>query len=191
VQIDDIHVIGISSGPLQETAVYIEESPDKTNSNWDFSNMQMNVLYISGLELEDTIIGTADTDVILGGNGNDSLYGFSGADCIDGGQNDDNLWGDGHTDSSRVVTPGADVFVLNSKLGKDIIHDFSAEQGDMIVNTSNASATVTDNGDGTYTVALKGQNNVLVHVVDGALVKGVNVVDAPLSGFPVCNGYPQ
>ena len=191
VQIDNLQIISIGTRDETGTAVVLQESPDKTDSNWDFSNMLMNnISFISSLELNDTVTGTAGTDVLLGGNGSDSLNGYSGNDCIDGQQNDDNLWGDGHALNHSAGTRGADVFVLTSKLGKDNIHDFSVADGDKIVNVSGSSADVTPNGDGTFTVALKGQNHVIVNVLDGALVKGDNVVDAHLSGFPVCKGHP-
>jgi len=192
VQIDNLQIISIGTRDETGTAVVLQESPDKTDSNWDFSNMLMNnISFISSLELNDTVTGTAGTDVLLGGNGTDSLNGYSGNDCIDGQQNDDNLWGDGHALNHSAGTRGADVFVLTSKLGKDNIHDFSVADGDKIVNVSGSSADVTPNGDGTFTVALKGQNYVIVNVLDGALEKGVNVIDADgLSGFPACKGHP-
>ena len=193
--INDLQITGIVTS-VGKTLV-LQESPDKTDSVWDFSNIQMdNISSISSLELNDTVTGTAGTDVLLGGNGTDSLHGFSGGDCIDGGQNDDNLWGDGHADSTaNQGDRGADVFVLTSKLGKDTIHDFSVAdgdnaEGDKIVNVSGTPAEVSPNTDGTYTVALKGQNYVIV-TSDGALVKGVNVIDAQnLSDYGVCKGYP-
>ena len=190
--IENLQIISIATRDETGTAIVLQESPDKTNSNWDFSNILMNnISSISSLELDDTVTGTAGTDVLLGGNGTDNLNGYSGNDCIDGQQNNDNLWGDGHALNHSAGTRGADVFVLTSKLGKDNIHDFSDADGDKIVNVSGSSADVTPNGDGTYTVALKGQNYVIVNVLDGALEKGVNVIDADgLSGFPACKGHP-
>ena len=167
--INDLNIVSIvgSFGTL------LVESPDKTNSDWDFSNVNMsNVSAIYGLELDDRITGTAGSDVILGGNGNDNLYGFEGNDCIDGEQNDDFLWGDGHHIlGADVGARGADVFVLTDKLGKDIINDFSIADGDVIANASRVPATVTWNGPTvngqSYTVTLKGQNNATVIVIDG------------------------
>ena len=192
-QIDNLQITAIATADQTGTTLVLQESPDKTDSVWDFSNIMMrNISSISSLELNDTVTGTAGTDVLLGGNGTDSLHGFSGDDCIDGQQNDDNLWGDGHANDADAGERGADVFVLTSKLGKDNIHDFSVTEGDKIVNASGASAIVTNNNDGTFTVALKGQNYVNVTVLDGALEKDVNVIDAPagLSAYPVCKGHP-
>ena len=192
-QIDNLQIIGIGVNNQEATTLVLQESPDKTDSNWDFSNLALkNITSIASLELNDTVTGSANTDVMLGGNGTDSLYGFSGNDCIDGQQNDDNLWGDGHATDVSAGNRGADVFVLTSKLGKDAIHDFSVADGDKIVNASGASAIVTNNNDGTFTVALKGQNYVNVTVQDGILEKGVNVIDAPqgLSAYPACKGHP-
>lgn len=167
--IGGLNIVGITSGPLQETAIFLGDNPDQYNNEFDFSNMILDVLYVRGNELDDTMIMSIGDDVALGDNGNDTIYGFSGNDCLDGGQNDDNLWGDGHPDAAHDQgTRGADVFVLNSKLGKDIIHDFVVGQ-DMLMNTSGTTPTITDNSDDTYTVALKGQNNVIVKVT-GALI---------------------
>jgi hypothetical protein len=199
--INDLNIVSIvgSFGTL------LVESPDKTDSDWDFSNVNMsNVSAIYGLELDDTITGTAGSDVILGGNGNDSLFGFEGNDCIDGEQNDDFLWGDSHAenidengaDTGKIaVEPGADVFVLNAKLGKDTINDFSLTD-DWIVNTSNT--TVTENNIDcsnatTCTVYLKGQNYVNV-LHDGTLTATqliTRVVNSPNSiSLQQCEGHP-
>lgn len=66
-----------------------------------------------GLELwgdlgNDTISGTAGSDLILGGEGNDWLYGLSGADVLYGGDGDDYLDG------------GAGVDTLTTGAGRDI-----------------------------------------------------------------------
>jgi hypothetical protein len=192
--IDGLQIISIGTRNEIGTAVVLEESADKTNSYYDFSKILLNnVTYISSLELDDIVTGSANSDVILGGNGNDWLYGFSGNDCLDGQQNDDHLFGDGHANADADQgSRGADVFVLTSKLGKETIHDFSEDDDDMIVNTTNTEAVVTANPDGTYNVALKGQNFATVHVLDGTLEKGVNVIDAPegLSAYDACKGHP-
>ena len=176
-QIDNLQIALIATRSETGTTLILQESPDKTASFYDFSNLQLNnVLSIQSLELDDTVTGTAGTDVLLGGNGNDRLFGFEGDDCVDGQKNDDQLWGDSHwinndsdTTNDRDVAPGEDVFVLTDQLGKDTIEDFDGSEGDVIVNVSRTTATVTDNGDSdpsTFRVELKGQNYVIVHVAD-------------------------
>ena len=185
--ISDLQIVSITTRDQLHTTIVLEENPDKTNSVWDFSNIALiNVTSINGLELNDTITGSTATDVILGDNGSDSLYGYEGGDCIDGGQNDDHLWGDGTAIDPSAGNRGADAFVLTSKLGKDTIHDFNVSEGDVLMNATNITPTITDNLDGTYTVALKGQNFVTVHVTGGAL-DASSVING-LTG--VCAGHP-
>ena len=198
--IEGLQIISIGTRNELGTAVVLQESADKTNSIYDFSKILLNnVSYITSLELDDTVTGSVGTDVILGGNGEDYLHGFSGDDCLDGGQNNDNLWGDGHAvEANDQGSRGADIFVLTSKLGKDAIRDFNGSEGDVIVNVSGSPSTVTDNGDGTYTVALKGQNFVTVELVeDGSFAfdpetgTSKDVVDVDdLNNYPQCSGYP-
>jgi hypothetical protein len=192
--IDGLQIISIGTRSELETAVFLEESADKTNSIYDFSNILLNnVSYISSVELDDTITGSAGTDVILGGNGEDRLFGFSGDDCLDGGQNNDELWGDGHAvEANDQGSRGADVFVLTSKLGKDAIRDFDSSEGDVIVNVSGSPSSVTPNGEGTCTVALKGQNFVTVNLGSfDCSDDSSDVVDADdLTQYPQCSGYP-
>jgi hypothetical protein len=185
VQIDDLQIISLSTFGQIDTSFFIQENPDKTEVNWDFSNMILkNISYIASLELNDTITGSAGSDVILTGNGSDNVNGFSGDDCIDGQQNNDHMWGDGHALDHSAGNRGADAFVLTSKLGKDTIYDYSHVDGDVLMNASNtAKPTITDNLDGTYTVALKGQNFVVVHVAEGpgydpVIMKGLTGVCA-------------
>lgn len=190
--IDGLQITSITTFGQLDAALYLQESADKTNSTYDFSNVNLNVSYINGLELVDNITGSAGSDVILGGNGDDKLYGFSGDDCIDGQQNDDRLWGDGTASDPSAGPRGADIFVLTSKLGKDVIEDFTPSEGDKIVNTSNATAVASllDADTNTWIVELKGQNHVIVNVQDGTSLTDANVKNAPLSEFPACKGHP-
>ena len=50
-------------------------------------------MLVSGTNLADTLGSTADSDVILGYEGNDTLYGFQGNDRLDGDQDADRLKG--------------------------------------------------------------------------------------------------
>ncbi len=62
----------------------------------------------------DSVAGTAGTDIVYGENGNDTLLGFGGNDVLDGGAGADSLLG-GADNDTLVGGPGADV--LNGGAG--------------------------------------------------------------------------
>ncbi len=71
----------------------------------------------------DTLTGHAGNDHLEGKGGNDTLYGNAGNDILIGGEGDDILFGG----------TGADTFVWNAgDIGKDVIKDFNAAEGDKI-----------------------------------------------------------
>ena len=180
--IDGLKILGIGTGAAPSTTTLVlEESPDKTNSIWDFSKMQLNnISAILGLELDDTITGSAGTDVILGGNGNDTIYGGKGDDCIDGGKQNNDLYGG----------DGKDVFVLTGA-GYDTIHGFNILE-DVIVNVSGVTAKVKGN-----TVYLGNGKNAkpYMETVDGDNPTLTVVVNEDISNlvtdYPQCSGYPK
>jgi len=104
---------------------------------------------IFGLGGNDTLSGLAGNDVLDGGTGNDRLYGGQGADQLKGGDGLDLLRGDAGRDEMWGGL-GADTFVFNdghfggaSAATCDVIHDFSALQGDRVrLNPVDANSTV-------------------------------------------------
>ena len=93
---------------------------------------------IYGLGGNDTLRGYAGDDVLDGGTGNDRLFGGGGADKLYGGDGADQLRGDSAKDEMWGAL-GADYFIFDDgEFGGgttttcDVIHDFSAAQGDKI-----------------------------------------------------------
>jgi Ca2+-binding RTX toxin-like protein len=101
------------------------------NSEWK------NGFTADGLAGNDTIIGGAGNDVLIGGDGNDLLSSYLGADQLTGGA-------------------GADTFNFSwydssSLAGIDTITDFQTGV-DTILMRGASSASIVDNGDGTWDV---------------------------------------
>ncbi|MCU7846963.1 MAG: type I secretion C-terminal target domain-containing protein [Candidatus Thiodiazotropha sp. (ex Lucinoma kastoroae)] len=97
-----------------------------------------------GLQGNDTLYGGAGADRLIGdddpatagfvGAGNDTLYGDADNDVINGGAGDDLLYG-GTGFDNLYGSVGADTFAFASgdlDGNRDIIHDFSAVDGDTI-----------------------------------------------------------
>lgn len=87
---------------------------------------------------DDWLFGGAGADVLLGGGGNDVLHGGEGDDTLRGNAGDDVLIG-GLGRDLLIGGPGADRFVFLSAedsgiraADRDVIHDFSSQQGDRI-----------------------------------------------------------
>jgi len=69
---------------------------------------------ISGTGKNDSLHGTPASDIINGGKGNDYIDGHGGDDILTGGA-------------------GADVFIFMPGGGSDMITDFNAQEGDIIL----------------------------------------------------------
>lgn len=107
----------------------------------------------------DTVYGADGDDVLLGGAGADSIHGDAGNDSIDGGDGNDTIYGDGGNDTldggagddliysgdgDNVIRggagtdtiyghAGADSFVITSGSDIDVIEDYSAAEGDILL----------------------------------------------------------
>jgi Ca2+-binding RTX toxin-like protein len=80
----------------------------------------------------DTVIGSADSELILGNDGQDSISGGEGNDTLFGGKGKDQLFGDAGDDflsgdrdiDTLTGGQGRDTFALSTGGGLDIIADF-------------------------------------------------------------------
>ncbi|WP_238349905.1 immunoglobulin-like domain-containing protein, partial [Pseudomonas sp. BW16M2] len=118
-------------------------------------------------------------DTLLGGNGNDIIFGQGGNDYIDGGKGNDILFGGagndiligGKGDDIMTGGSGADTFVWKAgDLGKDVIKDFKASEGDRLdlsdllqgekaSTIDNFLKITTVNGESTLQVSTEGKLN--------------------------------
>lgn len=78
------------------------------------------------------LLGNAGNDVISGLKGNDALFGGDGNDSLLGGDGSDKLNGGLGNDRFSGGT-GHDAFYFNANNGRDVISDFSAPDGDILV----------------------------------------------------------
>lgn len=112
---------------------------------------------LRGGDGDDTLHGGAGDDSLSGGAGADHLYGGSGADTLDGGgasEGEFDVLDGGEGDDQIHLAPttmafggaGADTFVLPDRPGADgligAIFDFSADQGDRLVNAEGNAVNV-------------------------------------------------
>ncbi|MGY3017386.1 surface adhesion protein [Pseudomonas sp. TE6283] len=117
--------------------------------------------YIDGGKGNDILLGGTGNDTLLGGEGNDILFGGAGNDILIGGKGDDIMTGGS----------GADIFVWKAgDLGKDVIKDFKASEGDRLdlsdllqgekaSTIDNFLKITTVNGESTLQVSTEGKLN--------------------------------
>jgi Ca2+-binding RTX toxin-like protein len=89
---------------------------------------------LSGGEGRDALVGAEGADTLSGGAGEDLLLGGDGADVLFGGSEDDVLFGELGDDTMTGGT-GADTFVwlnTDAENGTDIVTDFSTSDGDVL-----------------------------------------------------------
>ena len=96
--------------------------------------------------------GGENDDILNGGTGDDRLFGLShddilkgkiGNDRLRGGSGQDHLYG-GTGNDKLIGGSGADRFRLSK--GKDLIKDFSMDDGDQILIAGNVNLTMTQSG---------------------------------------------
>lgn len=89
---------------------------------------------VQGTAGDDTLHGTTQgRDTLLGGNGDDALYGRGSDDRLEGGKGADRLVGDAGADTfvySRLSDSQVDA--AGKGIGRDLIVDFNAADGDLI-----------------------------------------------------------
>ncbi|RYE59076.1 MAG: hypothetical protein EOP18_00010 [Rhizobiaceae bacterium] len=125
----------------------------------------VNAMMRAVLRHEDTVNGSAQGDMLYGGNDDDILRGRGGRDDLDGGKGDDRLIGGG----------GSDLFVFTSG-GHDTIADFDSTGGgngqDYIGVKSMDGFKVRDDGDD---VVITWDNGDTLTLLD---VKHTTITDA-------------
>ncbi|MEM8872833.1 MAG: putative Ig domain-containing protein [Planctomycetota bacterium] len=136
--------------------------------------------YVNAEGGDDTVLGGSGDDTIAGSDGADQLFGGSGQDRIDGGEGDDYIDGESRSDT-LVGGSGNDTLVGGAG------NDTAVYTGDW------ADYTVTDNGDGTLTVAGPDGTDVVTNDIEQlqfddvtvALADAVN--DAPVVDHPIAD----
>jgi Ca2+-binding RTX toxin-like protein len=101
---------------------------------------------LSGGAGKDMLKGGAGNDHLSGGDGADKLVGGSWSDTIEGGAGNDHLWG-----GNWSADGASDTFVVSAGSGKDMIHDFEADNDVIDLSSyglefSDVSALITDKG---------------------------------------------
>lgn len=89
---------------------------------------------VDGGEGNDIVYGGTGNDTLSGGAGSDTLYGGAGNDLLNGGEGGDLLYG-GSGLNTLSGGAGADTFAwkhVTDLTGKDIIQDFSKDEGDKL-----------------------------------------------------------
>ena len=103
-----------------------------------------------GTNNDDTLSGTAGTDILLGGNGDDVLNGGSGSDLLVGGNGEDSLYGG---DGGDLLIAGNGDDLLDGGDGNDILlagngnDTLDGGDGNDYLDGGNGSDTL-DGGDG-------------------------------------------
>ena len=108
---------GVTADP---DASWFSFIPDVTDSGEPLMP-HIDVSIVEGTNADDTLTGTAEADNIFGNGGDDVLSGGLGNDVLYGGEGSDTLTGG----------LDADLFVVDAKIGNDVITDFDPAE-DMI-----------------------------------------------------------
>jgi Ca2+-binding RTX toxin-like protein len=149
---------------IKEIGIY---SPDGVNNNYNFGSFTYDIKAHGG-DGNDTISGGAGNDTLLGGLGNDNLSGNAGNDYLGGGVGNDNLYsgagndtlyggaGDDYLDGAA----GGDTYLFGGNDGKDTIHDYSTQGGEI------DTLKLTDGAERTDPVLVKQGNDLYVFLND-------------------------
>ena len=136
-EVDDITFFN-DNGKVLGSAHNVDLSGDRLSSQ--LLDHGVDAMMRSVLNHQDTVYGSAQTDVLFGGRDEDILRGRGGSDELDGGKGDDRL----------VGGSGSDLFIFTSG-GDDTIADFDSTGGgngqDYIGVESMNGFKVRDDGD--------------------------------------------
>jgi hypothetical protein len=87
--------------------------------------------FIYGNLGDDVLYGNMDADWLYGGDRSDTLFGGRGDDRLFGNDGDDLIFGN-RGDDAMFGGAGADIFVVSSDTGRNVIFDFNFAEGDRI-----------------------------------------------------------
>lgn len=188
-------------GGLDNDTLYGGQQDDLAYGNQGsdvlYGNFQNDTLY--GGQDSDTLYGGQNEDVVYGNYGDDTLNGNLGLDTLYGGQGNDRLNGGAHNDvlvgnlgddtlaggsgdDTLQGSDGADLFVIETDGGADIITDFDAASGDRIWIQSNINGTGIEDGAGILrTVRADDSANAVLDFGNGTQVTLIGVLPSDLS----------
>ena len=145
---------------------------------------------------DNTFFAYGGNDILQGSSGNDELHGGEGVDEISGGRDSDQLFGDGGDD---FLEGGEDSDTLTGGEGDDSIYghyNIADDDGAVDYATysgTQASYTVSDNMDGTYTV----KDNVgtdgtdILHNIEFLIFSDVTIdIETAATGSGSIDGTP-
>lgn len=110
--------------------------------------------WVVGGRDHDDLFGDEGWDVVLGNLGDDYLSGDAGDDWVRGGQGDDEVrggagwdWLSGDRGNDTVTGgPGADLFHVFGQSDLDLVTDFTASEGDLVMVSAASHYTVVQDG---------------------------------------------
>ena len=126
---------------------------------------------IAGSAGNDSIFANTGKDTVKGGAGNDIIFGDSGNDSLNGEAGNDSLYGGTGVDT---LTGGAgnDVFIFGSRVGADVITDYTAGKDKIKLAGTNIISSSVSGSD----VILSLGNGNSIRVKDGKN-KNITVID--------------
>ncbi|MES2943064.1 MAG: calcium-binding protein, partial [Pseudomonadota bacterium] len=130
------------------------------------------------------LTGNVLNNSLFGGSGDNRLIGNAGNDTLSGGAGNDKLFG-GAGDDRLTGGLGADVFVIDSAGGRDVILDFSHGQGDRVMLRSNLNGSGITDGANALAHMFNASGNAVLDMGNGNVVilTGVQVADLTAADF--------
>lgn len=138
------------------------------------------VANLTGNELDNSLYGNADANKLTGAAGNDYLSGGAGNDTLSGGAGIDKLLG-GTGDERMTGGLDADVFLIDTGGGHDVITDFSFLEGDKISLRSNLNNSGISDGVSALAQMHDVSGNAVLDMGSGDMMVLLGVQTAELS----------
>jgi len=129
-------------------SVVVNLGTGTATDGWEDTDTLIDILYVTGSDYNDTLIGSSEGNLLVGNDGDDSIDGFAGDNTLIGGAGDDTLiGGDGFDYASYADDPsGVDVnlsdgYAIDGWGNTDSLSDINGVIG------SSFNDTITGNGD--------------------------------------------